>query len=168
MPIPAGDKRKLYKRLSFERRAAERTLRATIKRWRTMNFDIHPGSWKQFLAGQAARGDHRTIGRLRRQLRGPAIKTGDDRFRALSSRSLRTSRGSVIHNLGGGVRLRESARSMELLGDPRDEALEHLVRVARERFGSRRVTLLGSRSVRERLAKLAAEQGLEIPEERQR
>jgi hypothetical protein len=168
MPIPGRDKRSLYKTLSFERKSADRRLRATIRRWRTVGVDTHPGSWKQFLAAQAARGDHRAIRRLRRQFRGPAIKSGDDRLRTLSSRSLRTSRGSIVHNLPGGVRLRESAGSIELLGDPGEAALEQLVRVAKQRFGTKRVTLLGRKVVQRRLKEKAAEQGLEIAEERER
>jgi len=66
------------------------------------------------------------------------------------------------------VRLRESAGSIELLGEARDNALEQLVSVAKQRFGTKHVTLLGSRRAQERLAELAAEQGLEIAEERQR
>ncbi len=168
MPIPGRDKRSLYRSLSFERRTAERRLRATIKQWRTLRLDTHPGSWKEFLAARAARGDQRAIGRLTRPSRGPTIKSGDKRLRFLSSRGLQTSRGSVVHNLGGGIRLRESARSIELLGDARDDALEQLVRVAKQRLGTKGLTLLGPRGVQERLSKMAAEQGLEIGEERQR
>ena len=168
MPIPERDKRSLHKTLSFERKCAERRLRATIKRWRTMRVDTHPGSWKQFLAARAARGDGRALRRLTRQLRAPAIQSGDQRLRALSSRSVQTSRGSIVHNLGGGVRLRESAGLIELLGDPGETGLEQLVRVAKQRFGTTRVTLLGPRKVRERLTKMVAEQGLEIAQERQR
>jgi len=168
MPIPGQEKRSLYKSLSFERRAAERRLRATIKQWRTLRLDTHPGSWKEFLAARAARGDQRAIGRLTRPSRGPTIKSGDKRLRFLFSRGLQTSRGSVVHNLGGGIRLRESARSVELFGDARDDALEQLVRVAKQRFGTKGLTLLGPRDVQERLWKMAAEQGLEIGEERQR
>ncbi len=168
MPIPGPDKHKLYKTLSFERRAAERKLRATVKRWRTMSVDTHPGSWKEFLAGRAARGDQRAIRRLRRQLQGLAIKSREKRIQALPSRSLRTSRGSVVHNLPGGARLRESAGSIELLGEARDSALEQLVRVAKQRFGSKRVTLLGRKEAQQRLLEIAAKRGLEIAEERQR
>ena len=168
MPIPGREKRKLYKMLSFEKKAAERRLRATIKGWRTLGVDAHPGSWKEFLGARAARGDERAIRRLRHQPRGVAIKSRENRIQALSSRSLRTSRGSIVHNLPGGLRLRESAGSIELLGEARDEALEQLVKVAKERFGTKHVTLLGSRRAQERLAELAAEQGLEIAAERQR
>jgi hypothetical protein len=168
MPISGQDKRSLYETLAFERKCAERRLRATIKSWRTVSVDTHPGSWKQFLAARAARGDQRALRRLNRQFQGPAIESSEKRLRALSVRSLRTSRGSILHNLGGGVRLRESAGSIELLGEARDDALEHLVRVAKRRFGTKCVTLLGSRHVQERLTKMVAEQGLEIAQERQR
>jgi hypothetical protein len=168
MPIPASEKHKLYKMLSFERKAAERKLRTTIKRWRTMGIDTHPGSWKDFLAARAARGDHRAVRRLSRKSRGLAIKSSENRLQSLPSRSARTSRGSIVHNLPIGVRLRESAVSIELLGEARDNALGQLVRVAKERFGTKHVTLLGSRRAQKRLAELAAEHGLEIAEERQR
>jgi len=168
MPIPGRDKRNLYKTLSFERKCAERRLRATIKRWRSMRVDTHPGSWKQFLAARATRGDQWAIRRLTPQLRGPAMKSGDQRLRTLSVRGLSTSKGSIVHNLRGGVRLRESAGSIELLGEARDDALEQLVRVAKQRFGTRCVTPLGPKRVRERLTKMVAEQGLEIAPERER
>ena len=84
------------------------------------------------------------------------------------SRGSRSSRGSIVHNLPGGVRLRESAGSVELLGEARDNALEQLVSVAKQRFGSKRVTLLGRKNVQRRLTEMAAERGLEIAEERQR
>jgi hypothetical protein len=44
MPIPPRDKRSLYKTLAFERKLAERRLRTTVNRWRTMRVDTHPGS----------------------------------------------------------------------------------------------------------------------------
>lgn len=168
MPIPAREKRKHYKALSFQTKTAERRLKEKIRHWRAVSVGTHPGSWKQFLAAQAARGDQRAIRRLARHFRGPMIKSGDDWLRALSSRSLRTSRGSVIHNLPGGVRLRELAGSIELLGDPRDDALEQLASLAKHRFRGRRVTLLGSARTQERLSKMAAARGLEIAKERQR
>jgi len=40
--IPPPDKRKLYRTLSFERKAAERKLRAKIKRWRAVSIHGHP------------------------------------------------------------------------------------------------------------------------------
>jgi len=168
MPIPPRDKRSLYQTLSFERKCAERRLKATLRSWRTPSLDTHPGSWKQFLAARAARGDLRALRRLTRRFRGPAIRSGEKQLRARSSRSRRTSKGSIVHNLGGGVRLRESAGSIELLGEVRDDALEQLVRVAKQRFGRKCVTLLGPRKVRERLTKMVAEQGLEIAPERER
>jgi len=154
--------------LSFEKKAAERRLRATIKGWRALRVDTHPGSWKEFLAAGAAHGDQRAIRRLARKSGGLVIKSRQKQVRALPSRSSRTSRGSIVHNLPGGVRLRESAGSIELLGEARDNALGQLVSVAKQRFGTKRVTLLGSRRAQERLAELAAEQGLDVGEERQR
>jgi len=168
LPIPAREKRNHYKALSLQRKAAERKLRATIRHWRTMSVDTHPGSWKQFLAAQAARGDLRAIQRLAKRSQGAAILIVSPHVRSLSPRSSRTSRGSIVHNLPKGIRLRESARSIELLGDSSDEALEQLVKTARERFGSRRVTLLGRKDVQRRLARIAADRGLEITRERER
>jgi hypothetical protein len=43
-----------------------------------------------------------------------------------------------------------------------------LVRIAEERFGTRRVSLLGSVDARERLSEMAVERGLDLAEERQR
>lgn len=133
-----------------------------------MSVGTHPGSWKQFLAAQAARGDRRAIRRLTDRPRAAAIVSDGRHVRALSSRSSRTSRGSIVHNLGNGIRLRESACSIELLGDASDEALEQLVKTARERFGSTRVNLLGRKDVGRRLARIAVDRGLEIAQERER
>ena len=168
LPIPALDKRKHYKALSLERKLAERKLRARIQRWRATSVVAHPRSWKEFLAARAARGDQRAIRRLRRQWRGLVIKSSEKQDRALPPRSFQTSRGSILHNLPGGVRLRESAGSLELVGDVRDEALEQLVSVAKQRFGSRCVKLVGRKDVQRRLARIAADQGLEITQERER
>jgi hypothetical protein len=168
MPVSGTDKRKLYKMLSFERKAAERKLRVKIKGWRTASTDSRAGSWKEFLAARASRGDQRAIHRLTRQLRGAAIKGDDSHLRALPSRGSHTSRGTIVHNLPGGVRLREAAGVIELIGDSHDEALEQLARLAERRFRGRRVSLLGPMDARERLANIAGERGLEIAEERQR
>ena len=97
-----------------------------------------------------------------------AITNSEKQVRGLPLRSSRTSRGSVIHNLPGGARLRESARSIVLLGDAHDQALEQLVTVASRRFGSKGVVLLGRKDVRRRLAKVAARHDLEIDQERER
>ncbi len=88
--------------------------------------------------------------------------------RALSSGSWRTSKASILHDVGGGVRLRESAGSIELLGGPSEIALEQLVSVAKQRFGTKSITLAGPRKVRERLTKMLAEHGLEIAHEHER
>jgi hypothetical protein len=66
-----------------------------------------------------------------------------------------------------GTRL-ESPGSIELLGEPRAEALEQLVRLARQRFGSKCVALRGRQDVQGRLSKMAVDRGLEIAEERER
>lgn len=168
MPIPPRDKRNLYKTLAFERKLAERRLRATIEGWQAVTVDTPPGSWKQFLAERATRGDQRALRRLRHQSRGPAIKSRGTRFRALSSNERPTSRGTVVHNLGGGARLRESAGLIELLGDPSEVALEQLVRVAKQRFGSRAITIMGRKDVRRRLQRIATERGLDLAQERER
>jgi len=168
LPIPAKDKRKHYKALSFERKAAERRLRTTIRGWRTVRFHTHPGSWKQFLAERAARGDPRAIRRLELQWNGLAITSQGKPFGTLQSSRSRSSRGTIILNLPGGVRLRESARAIELLGDAHDRALEQLVNVAKQRFGSRGITITGRKDVRRRVERLAAERGLEITQERER
>jgi len=136
--------------------------------WRTTSLDRHPGSWKEFLAARASRGDRRAIRRLRRQSRGLAIKSRENGLQALPSCNLRTSRGSIVQNLPGGIRLRESAGSIELLGEARDEALEQLVKTAKQRFGACRVTLVGRKDVQQRLTRIAADRGLEITQERER
>jgi hypothetical protein len=133
-----------------------------------MSVTTHPGSWKQFLAAQAARGDRRAIRRVAKRSRGPAIASDSRPVCALSSRSSRTSRGSIIHNLANGIRLRESTRSIELLGDASDEALEQLVHAAKQRFESKHITLIGRRDVQRRLARIAADRGLQIAPERER
>lgn len=75
MPISPRDKRSLYKTLSFERKCAERRLGATIRSWRSLGLDTHPGSWKQFLAARTASGDRRAIRRLERAQHGLTIKS---------------------------------------------------------------------------------------------
>jgi hypothetical protein len=168
LPIPAKDKRKHYKALSFERKVAERTLRATIRGWRTVRVPTHPGSWKQFLAERAARGDPSALRRLQRQRNGLAITSEQRQLGTRPSSSSRTSRGTLIRNLPGGVRLRESPRAIELLGDAHDQALEQLVTAAKQRFGSRGITITGRKDVRRRLERIAAQRGLEIAQERER
>jgi hypothetical protein len=168
LPIPAKDKRTHYKALSFERRIAERKLRATIRGWRAVRVDTHPGSWKQFLAERAARGDRRALRGLQRQRNGLAITSEQRQLGTQLSSGSRTSRGTLIRNLPGGVRLRESPRAIELLGDAHDQALEQLVTVAKQRFGSRGITITGRKDARRRLERISAEQGLEIAQERER
>ncbi|MDH3625902.1 MAG: relaxase/mobilization nuclease domain-containing protein [Myxococcales bacterium] len=168
MPIPPREKRKHYKALSFEKKVAERKLRTKIRDWRVISVGAHPGSWKQFLATQAARGDRRAIRRLADRPRDAAIVSDGRHVRALLSRSSRTSRGSIVHNLPKGIRLRESASTIELLGSTSDEALQLLVEMGRQRFGTSRVRLLARKDVQRRLADIALERGLEIAQERER
>lgn len=118
IPIPAKDKGRMYQTLSFERKCAERRLRATIRSWRSVGLDTHPGSWKQFLAARAARGDRRAIRRLERAQHGLTIKGRDKALGMHRSRGVPTSRGDIIRNLPGGVRIRESKGSVELLSAP--------------------------------------------------
>ncbi len=68
------------------------------------------------------------------QLRGLAIKSRISRTSTLPSRGSRTSRGSIIHNLPSGVRLRESAGAIELLGDASDEAVDRGLEITEERL----------------------------------
>ena len=56
----------------------------------------------------------------------------------------------------------------EALSSKIDAALEQLVRVAKQRFGTKQVMLLGTRRAQKRLAQMAEERGLDIAEERQR
>ena len=72
------------------------------------------------------------------------------------------------------MRLSKATHPTESLAPPssprfaRLDTLEQLVTVAKQRFGTKQVMLLGTRSAQERLAQLAEERGLEIAEERQR
>ena len=168
MPVPGTDKRRLYKLLSFERKAAKRKLEAKIAGWRAAHAEPGPGSWKEFLAARAMRGDQRALRRLARPLNGPGIKVSGARLAALPARGRRTSRGTIVHRLPGGVRLRERAGTIELLGEHRDEALKELVSVARQRFGRQPITLVGSSEIRKRLTEVASERGLKIVEEHHR
>jgi len=61
-----------------------------------------------------------------------------------------------------------SSGSIQLLGDPSEVGLEQLVRVAKQRFGTKSITLAGPRKVRKRLLKIVAEHRLEIAQERER
>jgi len=168
MPISSRDKRNLYKTLSFERKCAERRLRATIRSWGSVGLDTHPGSWKQFLAIRAARGDRRAIRRLERAQHGLTIKGREKALAMHRSRGVTTSRGGIIHNLPGGVRIRESTRSIELLSAPHDEALDRLVTIAKQRFGLSRVRFVGRGDAQRRLLEIAAQRGLTAAHERQR
>jgi hypothetical protein len=168
MPISSRDKRSLYKTLSFERKCAERRLAANIEGWRSVGLDTHPGSWKQFLAARAARGDHRAIRRLQRAQHGLTIKGRDKALGVHRPRGVTTSRGDIIHNLPGGVRIRESKGSIELLSAPHDEGLDRLVTIAKQRFGLSCVRLVGRGDAQRRLLEIAGQRGLTTRHERER
>ena len=119
MPVSGADKRKLYKLLSFERKAAERKLGVKIKGWRSMSVKGHPGSWKAFLGARAARGDQRALRRLTGSREDRQSRATTNTSRPPPSQRANES-GQHRHELPGGIRLRESAGSIELLGEPRD------------------------------------------------
>lgn len=96
------------------------------------------------------------------------ITNGERQLQGTQLRGSHTSRGAIVHNLPNGVRLRKFPGSIELLGDASDEALEQLVHAAKQRFESRHIKLLGSRDVQRRLARIAADRGLQIAPERER
>lgn len=168
MPISPRDKRSLYKTLSLKRKRAERRLGATIRSWRSVGLDTHPGSWKQFLAARAARGDRRAIRRLERDRLGLTIKGREKALGMHRSRGVPTSRGDIIHTLPGGVRIRESKGSIELLSAPHDNALDRLVTIAKQRLGPSRVRFVGRGDAQQRLLEIAAQRGLTIGHERER
>lgn len=164
MPINGKEKRALYKLLAAEKAARDRALKAKIKMWR-MSGRIPAGrSWRAFVAERAAGGDPRAIRRLGRRTKGPAVRAS--KLHALPSDKLPTSRGAVIHNVGNGVRLRESSGLIELVGDPNPEAIARLVSLAEERFRGSRVQALGSRAVKEQLERLIRGRGLQLVSER--
>jgi hypothetical protein len=165
MPIKGKDKRALYKTLAAERAAAERALKAKIKTWRIAAQSPSARSWKTFLAERAAAGDRRAVRRLVRRTRGPAVR--GRKLHALPTDRPPTSRGAVIHNLGHGIRVRETSGLIELIGVPSSEGLAGLARMAEERFRGGRVQVLGSRGVRKQLEKLVRERNLRIVHERE-
>jgi hypothetical protein len=60
------------------------------------------------------------------------------------------------------VRIRESTGSLELLSDPRDGGLKHLVKFAKERFKAGPVRLIGRGRGQRQLAKFAADHDFEL------
>lgn len=167
LPITAKDKRTLYKALRAERGAAERALRLNVQSWRAAAHAPQAPTWKAFLAERAAHGDPRALRRLTRKRGAPAIQIRSRQPRALPRTHQTTSRGTRVHQIGRGTRIRESAGLLELVGDPSPDALAELASLAEKRFRGSRVQALGSRDVKERLEQLTRGRGLRTISERE-
>ncbi len=165
MPISDKEKRALYRMLAAEKAARDRALNAKIKGWRTASQTPAGRSWRAFVAERAARGDPRAIGRLARGTKRPAVRA--IKLHTLPPDRQHSSRGALIHDVGNGVRLRESSGLIELVGDPNAEAIARLVSLAEERFRGSRVQALGSRAVKAQLEELIRGRGLRIVGERE-
>ena len=168
LPIAANDKRTLYKALRVEREAAERTLQLNVKAWRAVAQTPKGRTWKTFLAERAAHGDPRALRRLERKRGAPAIQIRSREADALPRADQTTSRGTRVHDVGRGARVRESAGLLELVGDPSPDALARLVGFAKKKFQGSRVRALGSQVVREELEQLIRAHGLRMVGERER
>jgi hypothetical protein len=167
LPIPGKDKRTLYKALRAERGAAERALRLNVQSWRAAAHAPQAPTWKAFLAERAAHGDPRALRRLTRKRGAPAIQIRSRQPRALPRTHQPTSRGTRVHHIGRGTRIRESAGLLELVGDPSPDALAELASLAEKRFRGSRVQALGSRDVKEHLEQLIRGRGLRTISERE-
>jgi hypothetical protein len=167
LPISGKDKQALYKALRAERAVAKRALRFKIKAWRAAGPKLHTSTWKAFLAERAADGDLRAVRRLARNRNALGIQIRSSERNALPRDGQRTSRGTRVHDIGGGARIRESSGLLELVGDPRPEALAQLAGFAEKRFRGSRVRMLGSRAVKEQLEVLIRGRGLRIVAERE-
>ena len=167
LPIAAKDKRTLYKTLAAEREAAERALRLSVKAWKTGAQYPKCRTWKSFLAERAAHGDPRALRRLTRKRAAPAIQIRSRRLVALPRADQTTSRGTRVHDVGRGARIRESAGLLELVGDPSPDVLAQLVGLAEKRFQGSHVRALGSQAVREELERLIRARGLRLLGERE-
>jgi len=167
LAIAARDKRTLYKVLAAEREAAEGVLRRSIKAWRTRAQTPIGRTWKSFLAERAAHGDPRALRRLTRKRNAPAIQVRSRHRDALPRADQTTSRGTRIHDVGRGARIRESAGVLQLVGDPSPDALARLVGLAEKTFQGSHVRALGSQAVREELKQLMRARGLRLVRERE-
>ena len=134
LPISGKDKQALYKALRAERAVAERALRFKIKAWRAAGPKLHTPTWKAFLAERAADGDLRAVRRLARNRNALGIQIRSSERNALPRDGQRTSRGTRVHDIGGGARIRESSGLLELVGDPSPDALAQLAGFAEKRF----------------------------------
>ena len=167
LPISGKDKQALYKALRAERAAAERALRFKIKAWRAAGPKLQTPTWKAFLAERAADGDLHAVRRLARNRSALGIQIRSSERNALPRNGQRTSRGTRVHDIGGGARIRESSGLLELVGNPRPEALAQLAGFAEKRFRGSRVRMLGSRAVKGQLEVLIRGRGLRIVAERE-
>lgn len=168
LPIAAKDKRALYTTLAAERQAAERALRLSVKTWRTQAQTPKGRTWKAFLADRAAQGDPRALRRLTRKRAAQGIQIRSRHRDALPRADQTTSRGTRIHDIGRGARIRESAGLLELLGEPAPGSLGQLVDLAERKFRGSRVRALATRAVREELEQLLHARGLRLVTERER
>lgn len=167
LPISARDKRTHYKALAVERKAAERALRLSVKVWRTRPQPARSRTWKSFLAERAAHGDPRALRRLARERTAPVIQIRSRHRDALPRADETTSRGSRIHDVGRGARIRESAGLLELVGDASPDALARLVALAEKTFRGNHVRALGNQAVRAELERLIRARGLRLVRERE-
>lgn len=169
LPIANRDKRTLYKAMSIERAAAESTLQAKLQvRRRAAAYLPRTPTWKEFLAERAENGDARALHRLARERDPSVVAIRSSRRDALPRGGPKTSRGTLVHHIGRGARIRESPGLLELVGDSSPEALAELASLAKERFGGRRIRLLGRREIKEHLEPLVRERGFRLANERER
>jgi len=169
LPIANRDKRTLYKAMRIERVAAEGSLRAKIEKRRRVARSVpRTPTWKEFLAERAEKGDPRALRRLARERDPSVVAIRSSRRDALPLGGPRTSRGTLVHHIGRGARIRESPGLLELVGDSSPEALAQLVGFAVERFQGRRIRLLGSRELTEQLEPLIRSRDLRVERERGR
>jgi hypothetical protein len=154
LPIASKDKRTLYKALGAERAVAGRALRLNVKAWRIEARTLQARTWKIFLAERAASGDPRALRRLARERNALAIQIHSSEREALPRADQTTSRGTRVHDIGRGARIRESVGLLELVGEPSPDALAQLVAFAEQKFRGSRVRALGSRAVKHQLEQL--------------
>lgn len=166
LPIGNKDKRTLYKAMSVERAAAESSRRTKTRRAAT-HLPRTP-TWKEFLVQRAENGDPRAVRRLARGRDRRTIGIQTHARHTLPPSRPKTSRGTVMHDIGHGLRIRESPGLLQLVGDPSPEGLAQLASLARERFQGRRVRLVGDRAVTSQLHALIRERGLRVTRDRER
>ncbi|MGB5809496.1 MAG: TraI/MobA(P) family conjugative relaxase [Polyangiales bacterium] len=168
LPIDNSDKRTLYKAMSVERAAADSLLRTKTKTRRAAMHVPRAPTWKEFLVERAENGDPRAVRRLARKRDRRTIGIQAHPRNTLPRGRPKTSRGTLMHDIGHGLRIRESPGLLELVGDPGPEGLAQLASFAQERFQGRRIRLIGNRAVTLQLDALIRERGLRITSDRER